>query len=134
MTPDEHDVAYTEGRRATLRAMLSDILRQLGYEGADQRPVRLIEEREAAVSQLRTLCAEFGDNNWTEHMHLADVIEKHLGKHLHALELDEPDVQFVEPKDCYNCGGLRNERLVLCERCSSLYAFNDTGGMIKRRD
>jgi predicted secreted protein len=41
-------------------------------------------EREEAVQRLRDLCREFGDLDWTEHMHLADVIDKHLGNHLRA--------------------------------------------------
>lgn len=39
-------------------------------------------ERTAAIAILRELCAEFGDNSWPDTLHLADVIEKHLGKHL----------------------------------------------------
>lgn len=85
MTPDKHDVAYTKGQRAALRGILREILTDLGYDDAanpDVREGRLIQEREGVISQLRTLCAEFGDNDWDEHLHLADVIEKHLGKHL----------------------------------------------------
>lgn len=39
-------------------------------------------ERAAVVLILRELCQEFGDNDWAENAHLADVIEKHLAKHL----------------------------------------------------
>jgi hypothetical protein len=41
-------------------------------------------EREKTISALRELCAAFGDNDWPNDLHLADVIEKHLGKHLHV--------------------------------------------------
>lgn len=39
---------------------------------------RLSEAREA----LRIVCAEFGDNDWSDDLSLADVIEKHLARHL----------------------------------------------------
>lgn len=42
-------------------------------------------EREQTISALRELCAVFGDNDWPEDLNLADVVEKHLGKHLHVL-------------------------------------------------
>jgi hypothetical protein len=41
-------------------------------------------EREMTIVALRSLCAEFGDNDWPDDLHLADVVEKHLGKHLHV--------------------------------------------------
>ena len=39
-------------------------------------------EREDTVRALRVVCSEFGDLNWSEDLHLADVIEKHLHRHL----------------------------------------------------
>ena len=63
--------------------MLGTCLRELGYEEYPD-PVRLITEREAAIAQLRQVCAEYGDNAWDEHWHLADIIEKHLARHLDA--------------------------------------------------
>ena len=53
---------------------------QLGYE--NEKPAAWILEREDAIAQLRDLCEHFGDNEWSEDLHLADIIEKHLGKHL----------------------------------------------------
>lgn len=41
-------------------------------------------ERATTIAALRSLCAEFGDNDWPDDLHLADVVEKHLGKHLHV--------------------------------------------------
>ncbi len=43
----------------------------------------LEKERGAAVKMLRQLCADFGDNDWPDDLHLADVIDKHLGDHLY---------------------------------------------------
>lgn len=39
-------------------------------------------ERDATVKMLRDVCADFGDNDWADELHLADVIEKHLARHL----------------------------------------------------
>ena len=41
-----------------------------------------LQEREIAIIVLRRLCAEHGDNDWPDELHLADVIEKHLANHL----------------------------------------------------
>ena len=43
-----------------------------------------LKEREVAVAALRELCGEYGDNDWADDLHLADVIEKHLRRHLDA--------------------------------------------------
>lgn len=39
-------------------------------------------ERAEAVAVLREACDLLGDNDWDDALHLADVIEKHLLKHL----------------------------------------------------
>ena len=31
---------------------------------------------------LRRLCADHGDNDWPDNLHLADALDKHLGKYL----------------------------------------------------
>lgn len=46
---------------------------------------RMMKERSAAVDALRELCGEYGDNDWDSDLHLADVIEKHLRRHLDGL-------------------------------------------------
>ena len=43
---------------------------------------RLEKERQDIVIQLREICAEFGNNDWSDDLHLGDVIEKHLAKYL----------------------------------------------------
>lgn len=45
-------------------------------------------EREEAVARLRWLCEEFGDQDWDDNLHLADVIDKHLGRYLYEAERD----------------------------------------------
>ena len=71
---------YERGNRAAWQAMLSQCLRHLGHEGATV--ASLVAEREAAFAALRSVCEDHGDNEWTADLHLADVIEKHLARHL----------------------------------------------------
>jgi predicted secreted protein len=40
-------------------------------------------ERAQVVRYLRYLCAQFGDNDWEDNLHLEDVIEKHLMRYLY---------------------------------------------------
>ena len=83
MTENE-ELAYIQGNRSAWNKILSDSLKQLGYDDPTiTQKHRWILEREAVIAQLRDLCTEFGDNNWNEKLHLADVVEKHLGKHLY---------------------------------------------------
>jgi hypothetical protein len=81
MTPKE-ETAYRDGQRSVLRRQLAAILRELGYDGPEQTEHGWIEEREAAVAKLRSVCSEHGDNEWPDELHLADVIDKHLARHL----------------------------------------------------
>ena len=74
--------AWVRGNRAAWVTMLGECLRQLGYESSTTQQYAWIVEREQAIAALRSLCAEHGDNSWPNDLHLADIIEKHLGKHL----------------------------------------------------
>ena len=78
---DEH--AYSAGQRALAARILSHLLPYLGGD-MDAEAWRL--ERADVVARLRELCADFGDNDWTDDTHLGDVIEKHLGRALYARE------------------------------------------------
>lgn len=71
---------YINGTRAVWADLLGQAVKALGYQDATQH--EWITEREAAVAVLRRLCEEYGDNDWPDELHLADVIEKHLGRHL----------------------------------------------------
>jgi len=44
----------------------------------------LKEERNDAIVMLRQVCEDWGDNDWADNLHLADIIEKHLWRHLEA--------------------------------------------------
>jgi len=73
------EISYRQGERAAWRRILGTAVRELGPEGDAER-WRL--ERADVVAQLRSLCEEFGDNQWEDDLHLGDVIDKHLGRHL----------------------------------------------------
>ena len=64
--------------------MAQDVMRaidfDLGSKGQDLRTLRC--ERADAISALRRICERHGDNDWTDDLNLADIIEKHLGRHL----------------------------------------------------
>jgi hypothetical protein len=53
---------------------------ELGYTGRSVES--LVLEREQTVAALRSVCADHGDNDWTEELHLADVVDNHLGRYL----------------------------------------------------
>lgn len=81
MTEPEEAI-YERGNRAAWQHLLSLCLRNLGYDSEECKKLGWITEREAAIAQLRMICEEWGDNKWDEKLHLADVIDKHLGCYL----------------------------------------------------
>lgn len=87
MTPERD---YYDGRRDALTKMLAHVVTELGELGYgadyDVGGARWIVEREQAVAALRNLCEQFGDNDWPDNLHLADVIEKHQGRYLEPQE------------------------------------------------
>jgi hypothetical protein len=78
LTPEER--GWFEGRKAAYRDILGEAISVLGREGATEEV--LIAELEDVRRTLRTLCKEFGDDDWDDKLHLGDVLEKHLGRHL----------------------------------------------------
>jgi FtsZ-binding cell division protein ZapB len=75
--------AYLDGSRAAWEQVLGLAIQRLG--GDPEAGASLLAERTAAVAALRSLCEDMGaSNDWPPTLHLADVIDKHLGRHLHA--------------------------------------------------
>lgn len=70
------DLAYERGRKAFASSLLRQIVPNL--DKSDQQVAYMTAERAEIVSSLRILCAEFGDNDWHDALHLSDVINKHL--------------------------------------------------------
>ena len=79
MDAEERDQLLTQGEKLAWRRMLGVVIQSLGTDGDADR-WRL--ERADVVSMLRQVCEEFGDNDWEDNLHLADVIEKHLWRNL----------------------------------------------------
>ena len=85
MTTEEE--SYARGHRAAFRYMLSMLLREFDINTADEDKLKvslanMIAERQQAIAGLRELCEDFGDNEWEDNLHLADIIEKHLASYL----------------------------------------------------
>lgn len=78
MARDEQ--SYIEGSRRAWTGMLRLCIAELGE--ADREKHAWILERQETVAMLRRVCALVGDNDWPENLHLGDVIEKHLYRHL----------------------------------------------------
>lgn len=77
-----YERSYDRGSRAAWRSMLGECLRHLGVEDSEAGKFLWVGEREDAIAALRQICDAHGDNDWPENLHLADIIEKHLGDHL----------------------------------------------------
>lgn len=76
---------YINGNRMAWRVMLGECIRALlvnGDRDAELDAARAVAELEDARAALRRVCEDHGDNDWDDDLHLADVIEKHLARHL----------------------------------------------------
>ncbi len=83
MTDDKmRERHHRQGYRAALTSTLRQTIRALEYE--DTLVAALVVEREETIQALRNVCEDHGDNEWDESLHLADVIDKHLGRYLAA--------------------------------------------------
>ena len=82
---------FIRGERSALIRQLLNVLSELSipYTDIDNAPenlmtiARLTMEREGTIAILRSICEDHGDNDWDETLHLSDVIDKHLGRHLY---------------------------------------------------
>jgi predicted secreted protein len=79
---EAEEAAYVLGRKAMARDVLAWAIQELGPEAPDV--ARMAAERADVVAYLRTACADHGDNQWSDDLHLRDVIEKHLVRHIEA--------------------------------------------------
>lgn len=75
--------SYNRGRRQAYTHIMQDCANALGIADPAAAHTLWIAERQAAVNALRDLCDAFGDNDWPDSLHLGDVIEKHLARHLY---------------------------------------------------
>lgn len=75
--------SFLDGYNSALRRIVSDVVRRLGHDDPAAEKARWIVERGNVLAALREICHDFGDNDWPDSLSLADVIEKHLARHLH---------------------------------------------------
>lgn len=73
---------YTIGYRAALVSMLVKVLGDLGYHDTEATRAAWVIEREQTVQALRGICDVYGDNDWSNSLNLADVVNKHLLCHM----------------------------------------------------
>lgn len=73
---------WVNGNRAAYASILRECLRQLGYDSPEATAAKWAAEREEIRALLRRVCEDYGDNDWPDDLHLADVIEKHLVRYL----------------------------------------------------
>lgn len=45
-------------------------------------PAQYERERADTIRALRSLCSLYGDSHWEDTLHMADIVEKHLGRDL----------------------------------------------------
>lgn len=92
---------WARGHRAAWLGVLQTAIKELGYETTEVEQAKWILEREQAVQSLRMACDDYGDNEWTERLHLGDVVDKHLVRHLnelHAAGLCAQRIRLVMPE------------------------------------
>ncbi len=95
ITSYEREAVWIQGNRDAKRRIVVTLMGELGTNTTD--PVvalaHAVEERQGAISKLRDLCAQFGDNDWPDELHLEDVIERHLARHLYEMNTDAAEVR-----------------------------------------
>ncbi len=79
MTPKQEQI-YIQGKKRAYTNVLRVCLAELNPDERSQSS--WLEERNDTIVQLRELCAKFGDNDWSDDLYLADIIEKHLARYL----------------------------------------------------
>lgn len=76
---DDEELAYEHGRNAAYLAVFKQCAR---YLPELKDTAAAAAERADAIALLRQVCSEHGDNDWPDDLHLGDIIDKHLWRHL----------------------------------------------------
>jgi hypothetical protein len=85
---DTSERMFVDGQRALAAYVLGSIRDRLDEGSATL--AALLSERIATVRALRLLCEQIGArNDWPNTLHLADVVEKYIGRHLETESSDE---------------------------------------------
>ncbi len=82
MTDNTKEQDWITGNRAAWREVLRMALRELRENDAPKdlelEVAKLRVQIEEIRGTLRTVCEDYGDNDWSDKLHLSDVIDKHL--------------------------------------------------------
>ncbi len=76
MSTDER--SYQQGSQGVWQQLLSLALQNLSGTGEHLSRTEMMQERTMVVQTLRSICEEYGDNDWDDDLHLTDVLNKHL--------------------------------------------------------
>jgi len=89
MTNEEQEKkkqSWVDGSTEAYRAILMECARNLGVDDPLTKAAALVAERRDALVALRSLCERFDlPSEWSDNLHLADVIEKHVERALAEL-------------------------------------------------
>ena len=72
------EAAYESGARRAHLIHFTEALRGLDRDGPEWTQKSWVAEREDAILTLRRICAQHGDNDWPDDLHLSDIIQKNL--------------------------------------------------------
>ena len=80
---------WLQGNRAAWLAILNHALRELTWDTSEvETPAigmaRAVAHLEETRKALRIACDDHGDNDWDDSLCLADVVDKHLIRHLNS--------------------------------------------------
>lgn len=79
MSEEEEEKIHIEVRASALKEIIVHCqgkLRSLGVELKTDE--QFSPERIDIIQTLRSLCKDHGDNDWTEDLHISDILDKHL--------------------------------------------------------
>ena len=76
------EAGYSAGRRSAYRTLLMQCARELGKGDPLTEAAAMMAELSDTKVALRRVCEKFGDIDYPENLYLADVVEKHLERHL----------------------------------------------------
>ncbi len=80
---EEQEKLYMEAQSHALKEIISHCQNKLRSFGVELKTKdEFDQERIETIALLRMHCDEYGDNDWDDDLHLSDVIDKHLVRHI----------------------------------------------------
>lgn len=87
---EQQERLYIQGEAQALKQMIIQCQAKLAGLGVELKTDESFsQERVETVAVLRSLCDDYGDNNWTEDLHIADIVRKHLCVDMDNREAEE---------------------------------------------